>query len=192
MRLSYPINLDVEDKICVVVGGGRVAHRKICGLLEAKARVYVIAPELCDELHALLDDRSITWHERSYEAGCLPRGVLMIAATDDPIVNRLAATEAIDKGMLINVVDRSFDGGLRFENPSTIRRGKFMLTISTGGASPALSKLIRQTLENIFDDDFGQRLDEIESMRSTVKHNVEVNIRNALDSYRAQSQDGTD
>ena len=116
----------------------------------------------------------------------------MIAATDDPSVNRLAATEAIDKGMLINVVDRSFDGGLRFENPSTIRRGKFMLTISTSGASPALSKLLRQTLENIFDEDFGQRLDEIESMRSTAKHNVEVNIRNALDSYRAQSQDGTD
>ena len=52
--LRYPINLDVEDKICVVVGGGAVAHRKILGLLEAGAEVFLIAPDICSELRALI------------------------------------------------------------------------------------------------------------------------------------------
>lgn len=218
--MSYPINLDVEDKICVVLGGGHVAHRKVRGLLEARAKIFVIAPALCDELKILFEDQKIIWMERSYEYGCLPRGALLIAATDDPEVNREAALEAIEKNMLVNVAAGSVEGGLRFENPSTIRRGKFLLTISTGGASPALSKFMRRELEKIFDEDFGRRLEVIESLRATVKQMIddpdvriefwrqimnekifspmgdseelEANIRNALDSYRAQSQDGAD
>lgn len=218
--MSYPINLDVEGKICVVVGGGRVAHRKVLGLIEAKAKVVLIAPVLCDELRALVEPQKIIWLEQNYEYGCLPRGVLMIAATNRPSVNRLAAREAIEKKMLVNVVDGSSTHGVNFENPATIRRGKFLLTISTGGASPALSKFMRIGLERIFDEDFGRRLEVIESLRSTVKEiikdpevriefwrqvmnekifspmgnseELEANIRDALDSYRAQSQDGAD
>lgn len=254
--LSYPINLDVENKICVVVGGGRVALRKVCGLLDAKARVIVIAPELCDgfpsvrpieelpsenffpparplkatpfepkdsaqpstPVRPLPDD--FIWLKRKYEVGCIPRGVLMIAATDDPKVNRLAAEEAAEKNMLVNVVDRSSDVGLHFENPSTIRRGDLLLTISTGGRSPAFSKFIRQRLETIIDENFARQLDTIEKMRDTVKkiilnpndridfwqqimneknfsptvdsEELGVNIRNALNSYRAQPHDRTD
>lgn len=218
--MSYPINLDVEGKICVVVGGGRVAHRKVLGLLEAKAKIVLIAPELCDELKALIEPQEIIWLEQNYEYGCIPRGVLMIAATNRPSVNRLAAREAIEKKMPVNIVDGSSTHGLNFENPATIRRGKFLLTISTSGASPALSKFMRIEFDKIFDEDFGRRLDVIESLRATVKEiikdpevriefwrqvmnekifspmgnseELEANIRNALDSYRAQSQDGSD
>ena len=208
--MSYPINLDVEGKICVVVGGGRVAHRKVLGLIEAKAKIVLIAPVLCDELKALIEPQKIIWLEQNYEYGCLPRGVLMIAATNRPSVNRLAAREAIEKKMPVNVVDGSSTHGVNFE----------LLTISTGGASPALSKFMRIGLEKIFDEDFGRRLEVIESLRATVKEiikdpevriefwrqvmnekifspmgsseELEANIRDALDGYRTQSQDGAD
>ena len=186
--MRYPINLDVEGKICAVVGGGRVALRKIRGLLEAGAEVFVIAPELCDELRAIVDEdfippaqKKIIWLRQNYEHGCLPRGALMIAATNDPSVNRAAAQEALEKNMLVNVVDGSAlpNNVLRFENPSTIRRGALLITVSTGGTSPALSKFVRRQLENIFPPNI-----DLEDS--------EVNIRNALDSHRTQSQNRAD
>ena len=186
--MRYPINLDVEGKICAVVGGGRVALRKIRGLLEAGAEVFVIAPELCDELRAIVDEdfippaqKKIIWLRQNYEYGCLPRGALMIAATNDPSVNRAAAQEALEKNMLVNVVDGSAlpNNVLRFENPSTIRRGALLITVSTGGTSPALSKFVRRQLENIFPPNI-----DLEDS--------EVNIRNALDSHRTQSQNRAD
>ncbi len=327
--MRYPINLDVEDKICVVVGGGAVAHRKILGLLEAGAEIFLIAPDICSELRALIstDDQGapptlppvecgaqprtvvppcaggalkktvgdvqprtacppapaapfssvdgaliksvggartvggahiklvgdaqqrtacppapaapassvdgarvkffdgaliksaqeparpseestaptpqggnhdhcwaptseggsgggahkISWLRQKYEYGCIPRGVLLIAATDDPDVNRQAAVEAAEKNMLVNVVDKSDvpDDVRRFENPSTIRRGDLLLTISTGGKSPALSKSIRLELEKFFPPNIDSE-------------NLEVAVRNALDCYRTQSQNRAD
>lgn len=222
VELSYPINLEVEGERCLVLGGGRVAHRKIVGLLEAGAEVIVIAPIVCEEIKRLIDQKKITRLERDYTVGCLPRGVLFIAATDNPKINRLAAIEAAEKNMLINVVDDAepIENAIRFENPSTIRRGKFLLTISTGGASPALSRFMRMELEKVFDEDFGRRLEIISRLRDEVKglisepneriefwravmnekifsptvdsETLEVSIRNALDSYRAQSQNRAD
>ena len=105
----------------------------------------------------------------------------MIAATNDPSVNRAAAQEALEKNMLVNVVDGSAlpNNVLRFENPSTIRRGALLITVSTGGTSPALSKFVRRQLENIFPPNI-----DLEDS--------EVNIRNALDSHRTQSQNRAD
>ena len=221
--LSYPINIDVKGRLCVVIGGGETALRKIQGLLEAGAVIYLIATEVCDTLQRLIDEHKVFWAQTEYKHGCIPQGVLCVVATDDWRINKWAAKEADRKDMLVNVVTGSSMGEKYrwgFDNPSTIRRGDLLLTISTGGKSPALSKCIRQYLEQTFDEEFDRRLDVIESMRSTVKRiiddpnervkfwrdimnekifsptvepeDLEVTIRNALDSYRAQSSNRTD
>ena len=216
----YPINLEISERECIVLGGGSVAHRKVLGLLDAGARITIISPTLCNELKSLLDQKKLRWLDQKYERGMLPRGVLFIAAADDPNVNRLAAEEAAEKNMLVNIASGGFEGKLRFENPSTLRRGKLLIAISTAGNSPAISKLVRQRLENIFDPNFGDRIEIVSKLRDEVKNviddpntrvdfwrkflndkifsptaapeDLEVSIRNALDMYRTQPQDRTD
>ena len=205
--LSYPINIDVKGRLCVVIGGGETALRKIQGLLEAGAVIYLIATEVCDTLQRLIDEHKVFWAQTEYKHGCIPQGVLCVVATDDWRINKWAAKEADRKDMLVNVVTGSSMGEKYrwgFDNPSTIRRGDLMLTISTGGRAPALSKLIRQKLETIFNEDFGRKVEVLrinfwrdimtdEIFSPTVdSETLEVNIRNALNSYRAQSHHRTD
>ena len=225
--MYYPINLEVEGQVCVVLGGGHVALRKIVGLLSAGARVIVIAPEACCEIQKLSDLGKVEWRQIKYSAGCLPNATLAIIATNDKEANAAAEEEAAEKNILVNVVDDvdkiSANYSLkRFNVPSVIRLDRLMLTISTDGLSPALSKCIRKHLEAQFNENFAKWLEQLSKIRDEVKGKIknandreefwrnvmsnenfslaqngefektEVNIRNALSSYRNKSQDFTD
>ena len=183
--MSYPINLDIEGKICVVLGGGNVALRKIKGLLAAGSKVIVIAPEICEELKQLVENNKIEWQCQKYKANHLPDGLIFIAATNDPNVNKISALEASAKHMLVNIVNINELNINQFTVPSVIRRGDLMLTISTNGKAPALSKSIRQYLEAHFKED-------IHLVRHGENNEAEVDILNALNSYRDKPQDCTD
>ena len=162
MRL-YPINLDIDGKACVVIGGGEVALRKIRGLLAAGARVKVIAPEVCAEVEELAQRGEITLTRENFSEDMLGDELILIAATDNPEVNRRAAQA---KNILVNVVEGA---GGNFNVPSTIRRGELLLTISTGANSPAFSKFIRQMLEAELDENFGAGLEIISRWRRELK-----------------------
>ncbi|MBR6712765.1 MAG: bifunctional precorrin-2 dehydrogenase/sirohydrochlorin ferrochelatase [Selenomonadaceae bacterium] len=162
MRL-YPINLDIDGKACVVIGGGEVALRKIRGLLAAGARVKVIAPEVCAEVEELAQRGEITLTRENFSEDMLGDELILIAATDNPEVNRRAAQA---KNILVNMVEGA---GGNFNVPSTIRRGELLLTISTGANSPAFSKFIRQMLEAELDENFGAGLEIISRWRRELK-----------------------
>jgi len=162
----YPLNLDIENKSCVVVGGGEVALRKIRGLLEAGAIVKVIAPEICAGVEELFQRGEIIWLKENFSPELIGDEIILIAATDNPEVNRLAAQSAQAKKILVNVVDNV---GGNFNVPSRIRRGDFLLTLSTGANSPAFSKFVRQMLEAEFNENFGAGLKIISEYRREVK-----------------------
>ena len=162
----YPLNLDIENKNCVVVGGGEVALRKIRGLLEAGAIVKVIAPEICAGVEELFQRGEIIWLKANFSAELIGDEIILIAATNNPEVNRLAAQSAQAKKILVNVVDNV---GGNFNVPSRIRRGDFLLTLSTGANSPAFSKFVRQMLEAEFNENFGAGLKIISACRREVK-----------------------
>ena len=90
----YPVGLRLLDRTVVVVGGGQVAHRRVAGLLEARARVTVVSPVVTPALEALVGPGAVTWVGRRYEAGDLDGAWYAVAATDDPAVNAAVAEEA--------------------------------------------------------------------------------------------------
>ena len=152
----YPINLDIRDRRCLVVGGGAVALRKVEGLLACGGRVEVVSPAAADPLAALADRGAVTWRRRAYRAADMQGAFMVIAATDREAVNRRVAADARTHGVLCNVVDRPAAGS--FTVPSAVRRGDLLLTVSTAGRSPALAKRLRQRIEAQFGAEYADLL----------------------------------
>jgi uroporphyrin-III C-methyltransferase/precorrin-2 dehydrogenase/sirohydrochlorin ferrochelatase len=153
-----PIFLSVRDKLCVVVGGGEIATRKVSLLLRAGAHVQVIAPELCRNLARLRDEGRIEYLERGYQDGDLEDAYLGIAATDHEAVNHAVAEAGRLLQIPVNVVDHPEDGS--FIMPSIIDRSPVIAAVSTSGASPVLARLIRSRLESLIPAGYG-RLGEL-------------------------------
>ena len=139
----YPIFLDLKGKTALVVGGGVVALRKIETLLEHGAKVHVIARELTPELAGLMEDGKVEHMGEEFRENDLDKAFMVIAATDDPALNRQVSRSAQEKGLLINAVDQPED--CNFIVPSSLRRGDLRIAVSTSGKSPALAKKSERT-----------------------------------------------
>ena len=140
--MSYLVNLALEGRAAVVIGGGEVAARKVQDLLAAKANVTVIAPGLCGRIVALADEKRIVAHGRPYRTADLAGAFVAIAATDDEDLNARVAKDAAATNVLVNVVDRP--ALCTFTVPATLRRGDLTLAISTEGRCPALAGILRE------------------------------------------------
>lgn len=141
----YPIFLDIALKPCLVVGGGKVAARKVKGLLKAGADVTVLSPALTEELKELARKKKIRHIAKRYSSGCLEGAFLVISATDSKETNKKVHAEAERTGKLVNVVDTP--GLCNFISPSVVERGALKIAISTSGRFPMLAKTLRGNLE---------------------------------------------
>ncbi|MEJ5200300.1 MAG: bifunctional precorrin-2 dehydrogenase/sirohydrochlorin ferrochelatase, partial [Anaerolineae bacterium] len=137
----------------VVVGGGAVAERKVAGLRAAGAAVTIISPTLTPGLERLAEDGAVQAVRRPYRPGDLEGAFLVIAATDDRTANHAVWEEAERRGCLINVVDDPEHSN--FIVPAVVRRGEITLAISTGGASPALARRLRERVEATIGPEYG-------------------------------------
>ena len=151
----YPIFLDLSGRRCVVVGGGKVASRKARKLLQARARVVVISPEIEAELESV----AVEVHRRPYKEGDLEGAYLTFAVTNSREANAAVAREAKERGIPVNVADRPSEGD--FALPSTLRRGALQVAVSTGGASPTLARRIRDELEDVFGPEWAGIVEEL-------------------------------
>ena len=138
----YPAFLNLQEKKAVVVGGGKVAERKVLTLLKAGADVTVVSPLLTSRLRKLKEAKRIRHISRTYRFGDLKDSFLVIAATDSPAVNTKVAEGA---PALLNVVDVPFE--CNFIAPSIVKRGPLVFAISTSGTSPAFAKAVRKEIE---------------------------------------------
>ncbi len=152
MSTYYPIFLNIEGKKCIVVGGGEVAERKARILAEHGAVVTVISTRICDKMAKLAEDGAIHISMRDYQTGDLEDALVVIAATDDPVVNEAVAREGKETRALTNVVDGPEISD--FIVPSLLRRGDISIAVSTSGKSPALSRKIRTDLEQSFPQEY--------------------------------------
>ena len=145
MAPYYPVYLDLKERSCVVIGGGGVAERKIQSLLECGARVTIISPEVTPIVRERASTGEVVWEAREYVDGDLRGAFVAVAATDRRNVNEAIADEATRERAILNVVD---DPDLcTFIAPAVVRRGDVTVALSTGGASPALARKIREELE---------------------------------------------
>ncbi|MHB8347848.1 MAG: siroheme synthase CysG [Acidiferrobacterales bacterium] len=149
-----PIFLTVRNQACLVVGGGEVAARKAGVLLQAGARVRVVALELGSAMTALVVQGRVVHHAARFEAGQVKDSAVVIAATDDEEVNRAVAQAARAHHVLVNVVDRP--DLCSFVVPSIIDRSPLVLAVSTGGAAPVLARLLRARLETLIPASYGR------------------------------------
>ena len=169
MMKYYPINLNIRNKRCVVIGGGEVAERKVGQLIKAGAQVIVISPRLTKKLRNLTIKEKIQHINRNYKAGDLRGAILAFAATDDHNVNRQALEEARRRRVLLNIVDSP--EGCDFIVPSLVARGDLLLTVSTSGKSPALSKKIRKELKALYGREYSVFLKLLGSIRESLLTN---------------------
>ena len=138
----YPIFLNLKDRPVLVAGAGKVALRKTRGLLEAGARVTVVAPEWVSGFESLPVHRI----ERRFRASDLGNCVLVFAATDDRLTNHRIAIAARRRGIFANIADSAQD--CDFIVPARLERGRIQIAISSGGENPRLSAELRKKLED--------------------------------------------
>ena len=175
----YPILVELRGKKALVVGGGKVAFRKIMTLCEHGASVEVVARDLDPPVRNLVEQGMIGYGGREFSENTLKGVFLVIAATSDPDLNHRVSKKAQAAGLLVNVVDQP--SACNFILPSVLRRGDLAVCVSTSGKSPALAKKIRQDLEERFGDEYesflaimGRLRERVLSMGLSQEQNREV------------------
>jgi precorrin-2 dehydrogenase / sirohydrochlorin ferrochelatase len=167
----FPILVSLEGKKVVVIGGGTIAERKIRTVLDCGAFVTVIAPELTEGLSDLASEHKFIYLKREYRNGDLAGANLAFAAVDDGDVSEEVASEALKRNVLLNVVDQP--AHCSFIVPAVVRRGLLTLAVSTGGASPAWARNIRNRLSGEYGDEYIRLLDALAQIREHCMRTIE-------------------
>jgi len=163
----YPISIDLTNRRCVVVGGGKVAERKVDTLREYGAAVAVVSPEVTPRISRLADEGSIELLTETYDHAVLDGAFVVIAATDDREVNKYISKEAQRKGILVNVVD---DPELcSFFVPATVRRGDLTISVSSSARSPFLARRVKETLDALIGPEYAELVELMGVVRDEVK-----------------------
>lgn len=149
----YPLCLNISRRLCLVVGGGRVAERKVRSLLAAAGLVKVVSPAVTPELATLVRRRTIAWSCKPYSRTDLEGVSLVFAATDNAEVQRLVHRDAQEAGLLVNVADAP--ELCDFQVPATLRRGDLTVAVATNGKSPAVAAMVRRHLDRLLGDEYG-------------------------------------
>jgi siroheme synthase-like protein len=147
-RPILPACLLVDGKPCLVVGGGPIAARKVGHLLEAEARVTVVAPEACDPLQVLSRSGRIRLIARPFEAGDVAGQCLVFAVTDNVDVNRQVLETCRKQGILCSAADSNWPQG-DFIMPAITRQGGYVATVATGGRSCRQARIVKERIAKL-------------------------------------------
>ncbi len=162
----YPVNMDVRGMSCLVVGGGHVASRKVDSLLPCGAIIRIVSPEVCGHLEELAQSGLLQWQQKKYETGDLGDARLIFAATDRPEIQKQIVTEANAAGLLVNVID--MPDACTFQVPASFRQGNLLVTVATGGGSPALAARIKNDIEVLYGPEYGLFVAMMKAVRGKI------------------------
>jgi precorrin-2 dehydrogenase / sirohydrochlorin ferrochelatase len=166
----YPINLNLNGKKVVVIGGGKVAQRKIVGLMETKADITVVSPELTHQLNEYAQAGKITWKKKDFFASDIQDAFLIIAATNQSEIN-LSVQKAAEPYQLISLVDHPAESN--FILPSVVKRGRLSIAVSTSGASPTLAKQIKQEIAERYGPEYREYVDFLFMSRKYILQEIQ-------------------
>jgi len=184
MAAYFPVALSLQDRCCLVVGGGTVAERKVEALLDAGAEVLVVAPSVSTQIEALGLLHALEVRRREYGPEDLDEVFLAVAATDDREANARVAADARERGVLVNAVDDP--ANCDFITPAVVRRGDIQVAVTTGGASPALARHLRQLLEKLLPPEYEALANLLAEARSELlRHGVRADPETWQEAIRA-------
>ena len=146
--MQMPIMINLSQMNVVVIGGGRIATRRVELLLEYAKQIHIVSPQITEHLNELIQQQQVTWHQKEFEASDVENADLVIAATNDDLVND-EVKQHLGPHTLFNHVGNAKEGNITF--PNQLRRGKLTISVSTDGASPKLAKQIIQNLAQTYD-----------------------------------------
>jgi precorrin-2 dehydrogenase / sirohydrochlorin ferrochelatase len=164
----YPIFLKIEHKPCLVIGGGKVATRKVRDLVDESAKVTVVALQVSDEIRNLAEKKTISLKNRAFSPGETKGFFLVIAATNDHELNRFISEEA-GTAILFNSVDEP--DLCNFYAGAVIKRGALRVAVSTSGAFPPITKKIKADLDASLSASYGPLLEKLGEFRRSLKKN---------------------
>ncbi|KXG10890.1 Precorrin-2 dehydrogenase [Anoxybacillus sp. P3H1B] len=183
--MGYPVMLHIANQHVVVIGGGRVAERKIKGLLEAEAKITVVAPSATGGIQQLAAAGALVWRRKTFSPDDIKEAWMVIAATNNREVNEAVAAAA-EPYQLINIADDPERSN--FHVPAVVRRGRLTIAVSTGGASPTVAQQIRRQLAEQYDEDCGRYIEFLYECRQFILRNVsDERIRKKL--FKAIAQE---
>ena len=162
----YPVSLNLKDKLCIVIGGGKVALRRVSKLLESAAIIKIISPTIRPEFTSLIDKHpNLSWRKAYYKGPKdLYRAFLIFATTDDTCLNKQIWADANALGIFTNVAS---NGQLSdFIVPSSFNRGNLQVSVSTSGKVPGLSKAIKENLEGTLGPEYETLINLLEQVRT--------------------------
>ena len=166
MSRYYPICLDLYNKKCLVIGGGKVAERKTLSLIEHNSIITLVSPTITSKIDRLVQEGKIYYQNREFQPKDLEGSFLVIAATNNNKINKIIAREAQNRGILINVVDKPSDS--TFILPAVVKRGNLMISISTEGKSPAFARKMKEDLEDQYGQEYGILVDILGNFRENI------------------------
>lgn len=162
----FPMFLKLRGRRCLVVGAGKISEGKIKGLLEAGAKVQVVAPKASEQILRWYKAKKLRLAQRAFRSNDLEGMFLVVAATNSPQVHRSIYREAQARGVLCNIVD--VPPLCDFYYPAVIRRGQLQIAVSTAGASPSLASRLRQEMEVTFGPEYAAWLEHLARERKTI------------------------
>ena len=164
---ALPIFFNIQNRHCVVIGGGDVAMRKVAMLLKASAAITLYSPEICHELQDLTNVGKIKYVQANFEENQLQGACLVIAATDDEAVNSAVSVAAKAQNIPVNVVDAP--DLCTFTMGSIIDRSPVVIAVSSEGNAPVLARYIRAKIETMLPATYGRIADIAGEFREQVK-----------------------
>lgn len=170
MAKYYPMMLNIENKECVIIGGGDIAYRKILELIEYGASITLVSPSINEDIKVLVDNKSINYIQDIYDKAYVENTYIVVASTNDSRVNNQIFRDCSKRKILVNVVDDPKN--CSFIVPSKIKRGDLTIAISTNGKSPTLSRSIREELEKKYDEHYEVFLNILGDVRQEVMRKV--------------------
>jgi precorrin-2 dehydrogenase/sirohydrochlorin ferrochelatase len=175
----YPIILILKNKPVTVIGGGKVAERKITSLIDTGARITVVAPEATEKIKSLAEGKRLVFKQKNFSDDDIEGNFLVFVSTDSNEVNHRVSRVAREKGVLVNCVDTPEE--CDFFVPSFFRRGSLTLAVSTGGKIPALAKKISRELQISYGEVFAEYVGLLAEAREKIKKEVSLNSQQKND-----------
>lgn len=155
----FPLFIDLKNKKCVIIGGGKVATRKVETLIQFEAEIIVVSPEVSEQLQRQIEKGILKHVGRGYCETDIEGAFLVVASTSDRVVNEKIYYDALKQGIFVNVADSP--DKCTFIFPSVVKRNDLVVGISTSGSYPVLSKYIRKKIDNMLPENFQENVTEV-------------------------------